>query len=65
MRHFVPPCCFYCGDTEILIEDVDKYIQNLLEHLSVVRPICINCRRQGKETKTLGKRLFSKKNQRT
>jgi len=27
MRHFVPPC-FYCGDTENLIEDVDEYIQN-------------------------------------
>ena len=62
MRHFVPPCCFYCGDTENLIEDVDEYIQNLLEHFSVVRPICINCsRRQGKEAKTSGKRFFSKK----
>jgi hypothetical protein len=49
---------FYCGDTENLIEDADEYIQNLLEHFSVVRPICINCRRQGKETKTWGKRLF-------
>lgn len=52
---------FYCGDTENLIEDADEYIQNLLEHFSVVRPICINCRRQGKETKTWGKRLFLKK----
>jgi hypothetical protein len=41
MRHFVPHCCFYCGDTEHLIEDVDEYIQNLLEHFSVVRHICI------------------------
>jgi len=49
MCHFVPPCCFYCGDTENLIEDVDEYIRNLLEHFSIVRPICINCRRQGKE----------------
>ena len=31
MRHFVPH----------LIEDVDEYIQNLLEHFSVVRHICI------------------------
>jgi len=60
MRHFVPPCCFYCGDTENLIEDVDEYIQNLREHFSVVRPICINCKRQGKEAKTWGKRFFSK-----
>ena len=36
MRYFVPRCCFYCGDTENLIEDVE-YIQNLLEHFSVVR----------------------------
>ena len=61
MCHFLPPCCFYCCDTEYLIEDVDEYIQNLLENFSVVRPICINCRRQRKEAKTLGKRFFSKK----
>lgn len=61
MRHFVPHCCFYCGDTENLIEDVDEYIQNLLEHFSVIRHICINYRRQGKEAKTWGKRFFKKK----
>lgn len=61
MRHFVPPCCFYCGDTENLLEDVDGYIENLLQHFSVVRPICITCRKQGKEAKTWGKKFFSKK----
>ena len=64
MCHFVPHCCFYCGDTENLIEDVDEHIQNLLEHFSVVRHICINNRRHGKEAKTWGKRFFSKKKQR-
>ncbi|CAC5366418.1 unnamed protein product [Mytilus coruscus] len=61
MRHFVPPCCIYCGKTEDLLDDEDDYIQNLYTMFSVVRPLCKTCRTSGKEAKTWGEKFFAKR----
>ncbi|KAK3106649.1 hypothetical protein FSP39_024523 [Pinctada imbricata] len=61
LKHFLPPCCIYCGDREHLLDDSDEYIEQLYEDYSVIRPLCASCRDKGLDAKTWVKKFFKKR----